>query len=435
MICYNCFQDRGNSLVCPHCKFNAAEDREMYPTALPAGITLGKDYLLGRVLGQGGFGITYVAQDRKNGKLVAIKEYFPDSMAARDNSYSVSPYSGERGEGFRYGKQCFLEEAKTLAAFIGNPSIVRVYRYFEEFGTAYFVMEYIEGISLKDYLKSHGGKISFEEAKRILIPVMDALSMVHAKGIVHRDISPDNIIITNSGKIKLLDFGAARYSLGDMSRSLDVVLKHGYAPREQYSRHGRQGPFTDVYSLSATFYRSITGIVPQDSIDRMDEDLLVNPRYYCPDLTPQGEFALFKGLAIQPADRFQTTQQLKERMLTTGQVPLTLFRPYPENAAQSAQMQSAPSSGDPTVRSQTPPTPQPYTSVVQQSQSPIPQSFTPPVQQVQPATMSQPAAPLQASDMQPKQKKAFSPLKTTLVSFGISMAVFGVILLIILLAK
>ena len=377
--------------------------------ALPCGIELGNAYTLGRVLGQGGFGITYVARDNSNGRRVAIKEYFPDSMATRSTQRTVTAHTGERGEGFAYGKQCFLEEAKTLAAFIGNPSIVRVYRYFEENGTAYFVMEYVEGVSLKDYLRSRGGKISFDEAKRILIPVMDALAVVHSKGIVHRDVSPDNIIITENGVIKLIDFGAARYSLGDMSRSLDVVLKHGYAPREQYSRHSRQGPFTDVYSLAATFYRAITGVIPQDSIDRIDNDTLITPRYFCPDLTPQGEYALYKGLAIQPSNRFQSTLQFKDCMLSMASTPPAQFRPAPTR--------------------------------YQQGSNPAQYPQNPPVQAGE-AYAGQPAAvqpankPKKQKTRQPKpqkQQQNFSPLKTVLATFGISMVVFGIILLIIIL--
>ena len=266
-------------------------------------------------------------------------------------------------------------------------------------------MEYVEGDSLKDYLKKHNRRISFEEAKRILIPVMDALEVVHSKGIVHRDISPDNIIITKDGGVKLLDFGAARYSIGDMSRSLDVVLKHGYAPREQYSRHGRQGPFTDVYSLAATFYRAITGIVPQESIDRMDNDQLVTPRYYCSDLTPQGEFAMFKALAVQPADRFQTTREFKECMLTTAPVPPAQFRSAPVPGAQPPQTQTSGSPSGASLRqSNNPPAPVYH------------QPYQPPVSAA-------------------KQEKAFSPLKTALVSFLISMAGFGIVLLLIYLLK
>ena len=431
MICYNCFREKGDSSVCPHCRYDAAASKGRFPTALPAGIDIGKDFILGRVLGQGGFGITYIAWDRKNNLRVAIKEYFPDSMAARDGTRKVTPYTGERGEGFLYGKKCFLEEAKTLATFIGNKNIVRVFRYFEENGTAYFVMEYVEGTSLKDYLKKHGGKISFEEAKRILIPMMDALTVVHSKGIVHRDISPDNIIITKSGRIKLLDFGAARYSLGDMSRSLDVVLKHGYAPREQYSRHGRQGPFTDVYSLAATFYRSITGVVPQDSIDRMDDDQLITPYYYCSDLTPQGEFALYKGLAVQPADRFQSTQQLKECLLTTAPVPPAHFRPGPAQGGQPAPQPNTGTSGSPSGQqygSYNPPAHQSYNPPAPQSYNPAQQSYHPAQHSYNPPASQSYMPPVTA---QPTPKKKIGPLKSMLISFGISMAVFAVILAVI----
>lgn len=382
--------------------------------ALPCGIELGNAYTLGRVLGQGGFGITYIAIDNSNGRRVAVKEYFPDSMATRTSQRTVTAHTGERGEGFAYGKECFLEEAKTLAAFIGNPGIVRVFRYFEENSTAYFVMEYVEGVSFKDYLRSRGGKISFQEAKQILIPVMDALAVVHSKGIVHRDVSPDNIIITAGGAIKLIDFGAARYSIGDMSRSLDVVLKHGYAPREQYSRHGRQGPFTDVYSLAATFYRAITGVIPQDSIDRIDNDSLVSPRYFCPDLTPQGEFALYKGLAIQPANRFQSTLQFKDCMLSNAPTPPAQFRPapaqYPQgvNAAQYPQNpQSPPVQAGGAYAGQPAPAQPDKKAKKQKTQQPKPQK-------------------------QQKQRD-FSPWKTVLASFCISSVVFGIILLIIIL--
>lgn len=229
-----------------------------------------------------------------------------------------------------------------------------------------------------------------------------------------------------------------------MSRSLDVVLKHGYAPREQYSRHGRQGPFTDVYSLAATFYRCITGIVPQDSIDRLDDDMLVTPRYYCPDLTPQGEFALFKALAVQPADRFQTTQQFKECLLTTGQVPPALFRPAPVGGAQPAVNRNTASTGNSaqvssvsTQRSQTPTVHQTANPAVSTSYPPAGTQSAPVSQNPGPraAQTFEPQKIKQPKQKKPKQPKAFSPLKTTLVSFGISMAVFGAILLIILLTR
>ena len=275
---------------------------------------LNGSYIVGRVLGQGGFGITYIARDYRTKAMVVIKEYFPDTMAARMDGRTVSAYSGQRSEGFQYGKKCFLEEAKTLAEFIGNPNIVRVHCYFEENGTAYFVMDYVEGVNFGKYLKDHGGRISWEEARRMLFPVMDALAAVHAKGIIHRDVSPDNIFITKDGSVKLLDFGAARYSLGDRSRSLDVVLKHGYAPKEQYTRRGRQGPYTDVYSMAATMYYAITFRVPPDSIDRADEDELILPSSLGLSISEKEEDVLLKALAVQAVDRYQTMLEFKEAL-------------------------------------------------------------------------------------------------------------------------
>jgi serine/threonine protein kinase len=276
---------------------------EKFPLALPKDTVLAGQYVITRVLGQGGFGITYEAIDHKTGEKVAVKEFFPDTMATRTQT-TVTAFSGERGESFAYGKECFLQEAQTLAQFIGNENIVRVHSYFEENGTAYFVMDFVEGTSFDVYLKEHGGRISYEEAEKILLPVMDALAAVHSKGIVHRDVTPDNIYITKNGTVKLLDFGAARYSLGDKSRSLDVVLKHGFAPKEQYTRHGKQGPFTDVYSLGATFYFAITGRRPPDSIDRLEEDDLVPPSSLGVAIPPEKEDVLLKAMSVQPADRY-----------------------------------------------------------------------------------------------------------------------------------
>ena len=288
---------------------------EKYPLALPAGAVLAGQYIIEKVLGQGGFGITYEAVDHKTSAKVAVKEFFPDAMATRTGQTTVVPFTGERGESYEYGKSCFLQEAETLAQFIGNENIVRIYSYFEENGTAYFVMEFIEGTSFDEYLKQHGGKVSYEEAVRILTPIMDALSVVHSKGIVHRDVTPDNIYITNEGVVKLLDFGAARYSLGDKSRSLDIVLKHGFAPKEQYTRRGKQGPYTDVYSLGASFYFSLTGKRPQDSIERLDEDDLIPPSALGVQIGPAQEDAILKAMAIQPAERFQNMAEFKRALV------------------------------------------------------------------------------------------------------------------------
>lgn len=328
--CYNCFQSMADgAAVCPSCGYKASAQTDKYPMALPPGTVLNGRYILGRVLGQGGFGITYVAQDHKTGSLVAVKEYFPDTMAARTGGPSVSAYTGQREENFLYGKECFLNEAKTLAEFIGNPNIVRVHSYFEENNTAYFVMDYVQGTSLQDYLKQRG-RLSWEETKHILEPVIGALASVHSRGVIHRDVTPDNIYITNDGTVKLLDFGAARYSLGDKSRSLDVVLKHGYAPREQYSRHGRQGPYTDVYALGATFYYALTGRLPPDSIDRQDEDEFILPSSLGVKLPAKAEDALCKALAVSAQDRFQSMGEFYLALNEGGQEPAPPVPPQPQ---------------------------------------------------------------------------------------------------------
>lgn len=315
-ICYNCFREleEGNAGSCPHCGYDS-QDKEKYPLALPHGTVLNGRYITGRVLGQGGFGVTYIANDWKRKQRVAIKEYLPDTMATRTDGRSVSAYSGERGDSFAYGKECFLKEAQTLAEFIGNPNIVRVHSYFEENGTAYFAMDYVEGISFQEYIKKQGGKIPWQEAEKILLPIMEALEAVHEKGIIHRDVTPDNIFITKDGTVKLLDFGAARYSLGDRSRSLDIVLKHGFAPKEQYTRHGRQGPYTDVYTVAASFYYAVTGRRPPDSIDRLEEDDLVPPSSLGIAIPADVENAILKGMGVQPADRYQGMAEFREALL------------------------------------------------------------------------------------------------------------------------
>ena len=290
---------------------------DKYPLALPENTVLAGQYIIQKPLGQGGFGITYKAIDRKTGNSVAIKEYFPESMATRlPGKTDVTTYSGDRGENFIYGKQCFVQEAETLAQFIGNDNIVRIFSYFEEYGTAYFVMDYIEGTPLDEYVKIHGGKLPFGEAADILVPVMDALEAVHNKGIVHRDVSPDNIYITRDGKVKLIDFGAARQSLGDKSQSLDVILKHGFAPKEQYMRRGKQGPFTDIYALGATFYYVLTGKRPPDALERADEDEIILPSTFGVKISRDAEEAILIALNVQPQDRFQSMAAFKNAMLS-----------------------------------------------------------------------------------------------------------------------
>lgn len=312
-ICYNCFQERPqDGGPCPHCGFDLQENEQKFPVALRAGTVLDHRYIVGRVLGQGGFGITYLALDTQLDAKVAIKEFMPGELATRVDGTTVSVLAESKTEAFTYGAERFQEEARTLAKFIGHPNIAGVSSYFDENDTSYFVMDYIEGISFKTYIANHGGKVSVEDACNVMIPVLQALTAVHAEGFIHRDVTPDNIYITKDGMVKLLDFGSARYSIGDKSKSLDVILKVGYAPKEQYIRRSRQGPYTDVYSCAACFYAAITGYLPPESLERLDQDELVPISQLGIDIPEYLDKAILKGLAVQPEDRFQSAAEFLE---------------------------------------------------------------------------------------------------------------------------
>ena len=312
-LCYNCFQERETPEgPCPRCGFDLAENEKKFPVALRAGTVLDGRYIVGRVLGQGGFGITYLALDTQLNAKVAIKEFMPGELATRVDGATVSVLAESKTEAFTYGAERFQEEARTLAKFIGNPNIAAVTSYFDENDTSYFVMDYIEGISFKTYIANHGGRVSVEDTLNVMIPVLRALTAVHQEGFIHRDVTPDNIYITKDGMVKLLDFGSARYSIGDKSKSLDVILKVGYAPKEQYIRRSRQGPFTDVYSCAACFYAALTGFLPPESLERLDNDTLV-PVSQCGIEIPEYlDKAILKGLAVQPEDRFQSAAEFLE---------------------------------------------------------------------------------------------------------------------------
>ena len=323
-VCYNCFRYVPEGNTCPYCGYDARKDRGKYVVALKPGTPLANRYVVGRVLGQGGFGVTYVALDSQTRARVAIKEYLPMEFAVRaQDGTSLILNSLDQQEDYNYGKQQFLAEARTLAEFVGSEHIVSIHGYFEENGTAYFAMEFMEGVNLKQYMEQHGGPLPVHEANKILMPIMEALDWVHSKGIVHRDISPDNIMIRGDGKAKLIDFGAARYSTGEKSKSLDVVLKHGFAPYEQYSRRGRQGPFTDVYAMAATYYYAITGKVPVDAVDRMAEDELQPPDALGVKIRKSTEQVLMKALAVMAPERYQKMSEFYSALLETMPLPFS----------------------------------------------------------------------------------------------------------------
>lgn len=226
-------------------------------------------YRIDKVLGQGGFGITYLAHDPNLDQQVAIKEYLPMELAVRDGDNSVYPASSANGERYQWGLDRFIAEARTLAKF-KHPAIVRVLSVFEENNTAYMVMEYEQGESLQQVLDRRK-TLSEEELIPILAPLLDGLELIHASGFIHRDIKPANIYIREDQSPVLLDFGSARQALGEQTKSLTSIVSPGYAPFEQYySKSDRQGPWTDIYSLAATMYRAISGVMPMDAIDRSE---------------------------------------------------------------------------------------------------------------------------------------------------------------------
>lgn len=279
-ICPGCMADKGEEKICPKCGWKDGTEPDS-PLHLKPGTILSGKYLIGRVLGHGGFGITYLAFDINLGTKLAVKEYFPQGMATRspgDNLISV--YSGGTKTQFEFGLEKFLDEARTLARFDEVPEVVTIKDYFRVNGTAYIVMSYIEGITLKEYLAQKGGTLSLDAVLTFILPILKALEQVHKVGILHRDVSPDNIFITKNFNVKLLDFGAARFAMGEQSKSLSVILKPGYAPEEQYRTKGKQGPWTDVYAVAATMYRALTGETPPEALDRLAEDELKPLSYF-----------------------------------------------------------------------------------------------------------------------------------------------------------
>ncbi len=311
-ICLYCFGDLDGNRVCMNCH-RKADDSPSPPHHLPQRTVLGTQnrYLIGKALGEGGFGITYLAWDLQNGIKVAVKEYFPSGYVTRvAASNQVIINSKQNQAASNRGLKRFVEEARALAKIKNLAGVVNVRDFFSANGTAYIVMEFLDGVSLKKYLQRKGGKISVDEVLTIMRPVMESLTQVHKIGLVHRDISPDNIIITKFNEVKLIDFGAAKYSNPD-GRSLSIVLKQGFAPPEQYDTHGEQGPWTDVYALGVTLYYAITGMLPPESIRvMMGKEAIKRPSELGIAIEQGVENALMKCLAVDKKKRYQDVQSM-----------------------------------------------------------------------------------------------------------------------------
>lgn len=322
-LCLGCMEplERAGD-TCPVCGFNREKYEEKRSTrALPSYTILAGKYLLGRVLGEGGFGITYLAWDLNRECKTAIKEYFPNGLASRDTTADgredITVMSGEKKEYYQTGLRNFAEEGRNLLRFQELKGIVSVRDFFQDNGTAYLVMDYAEGTNLKQYLhvyyvwNGEGAPIAQQEVLEMMHPVLQALKEVHKAGIIHRDISPENIIRGKDGKVTLIDFGAARMITGSETKSLTIMLKHGYAPPEQYRTKGNQGPWTDIYALCATMYHMMTGHIPPESIDRVFEDELRPACRVNPSISKHVSDVLEKGMSVRSEHRFQTIEEVE----------------------------------------------------------------------------------------------------------------------------
>ncbi len=310
---------------------------------LPQNHILKGRYEVLRVLGNGGFGVTYECYDRLLDLKVAVKEYYPDGFVSRDCKKSpVVTYTAtsENKIFVEKGMHRFLDEARVLAKFSGEFGIVDVRDYFEENNTAYIVMEFLNGKDLKELIFEKG-RLPSEYAVRLLLPVMESLEKIHRQGLIHRDISPDNIRMVGN-RLKLLDFGAARSFSYEENKTMTVMLKRGYAPIEQYGEVDSQGPWTDVYALCATLYLCITGKKPADSLIRWDRDPLQKPSQLGIAISPALEEVIMKGLSVASRDRYQSMRELVDALktaLTKAPVntldPTVRVNPAPDEEQQS----------------------------------------------------------------------------------------------------
>ena len=313
MYCFNCMSEiEDGSLRCPQCgssfDLGAGNQRALRP-----GTVLNGKYMLGKVLGEGGFGITYLGLDMNLKLKVAIKEYFPVQCATRNisegGSNNITVVTGQMEKIFKKGYDDYEREARRLAALEHLPGIVHVMNFFYENNTAYMVMEFVQGTTLKDYLKEHNNRIGWKETLDLMKPIIESLKTVHRNSIIHRDISPDNIMMGTNGKIVLIDFGSARET--DNEKSMTVALKHGYAPPEQYQTRGNQGPWTDVYAMCATMYRMMTGkLLPDGMAIYTGAEKIIMPHEFDKTLPVEIENAVIKGLNPRLDDRIKSMDEL-----------------------------------------------------------------------------------------------------------------------------
>ena len=313
-LCLGCMEQiPEGAAVCPHCQFDEKNyEQESY--YLEPGTILGGKYVVGRELKYGGYTVTYIGLDAEKNRKVFIKEYLPSEFSTRSAGESeVTIYSGDALEQFNQGLITFLNEANRIQHLDHPQGIAQVYDSVAENDTGYVISEYLEGQTLQQLMEQKG-KFSWEEAKGLITQILTGLSLVHPLDIIHCDISPETILLTNQGEVKLLDFGATRYVTTANSSSLAIILKQGFAPEEQYRSQGVRGPWTDVYALAAVMYYMITGTVPIESVDRALLDELQEPSKLGVNLPESGENALMNALNVYQKDRTKSAKEFLDEL-------------------------------------------------------------------------------------------------------------------------
>lgn len=318
--CNNCFEEYDEGLeLCPFCGYEAG-DPPADAFCLFPGTLIADRYIVGGKVSSGGFGIVYKAWDKKLENIVAIKEYYPSGLVNRlPGESDVILVATKREREFIYGKKRFLEEARNMAKFSSHKNIVNVYQFFEENNTAYIVMEYLSGKTLSEHLQQQNAPLPYDYCVTIAAEVCAALRAIHKENILHRDVSPDNIMLCNDGTVKLFDFGAARFSAGVENR-VTVVVKPGFAPPEQYDKVNRQDPRTDIYALGATLYYAMTGVKPEESTNRKIEDTLVEPADIDTSIPQNISTAIMRAMAVEQQYRFADVDEFEKALLSERKV-------------------------------------------------------------------------------------------------------------------
>ncbi len=316
-LCLGCMKLNKGEATCPFCGFDEKNHLEKLGKRAALYLKLGTmlagdQYIVGKPIGQGSFGITYIGLDTRRHQRIAIKEYMPRSLAFRSpHDQHITPFNEDNRLSFAFGLQQFIKEAGILASITGEAGIIAVYHGFQQHSTGYFIMEYLEGRTLELHLQHHLDAMDWDDSREIAESLMKSLAAVHEAGLLHRDISPENIFLCSDGSIRLIDFGGARQALIDQNKNLSVILKPGYAPLENYVSRGKRGPWTDNYSLAATVFRMLTGTRIPEAMVRMSNDTLEQRMAEAATIPEAVKPVLLKALSIQPEDRYADTREFQ----------------------------------------------------------------------------------------------------------------------------